>query len=111
MSLLFQPESRVSLGLILPARRHVLGRGFAGKEAPSIQDDVRFGKIYIRIDGDVDELEKLAKKFESKNAKVMGEIQTKPWGLRDLTVEDADGVSRIPQTSPTSDCGTTANEC
>lgn len=64
------------------------GRGF-----PDIPNDVQFGKVYIRIEGDDDELEKLAEKFKANKAKVLGDIQTKPWGLRDLTLEDFDGVS------------------
>ncbi|KUI67946.1 hypothetical protein VM1G_03108 [Cytospora mali] len=61
-------------------------RGF-----PDISNDVQFGKVYIRIDGDDDELEKLAEKLKASKAKVVGDIETKPWGLRDLTVEDPDG--------------------
>lgn len=69
------------------------GRGFAGRDVPPIENDVQFGKIYIRIDGDDDELEKLREKLLASKATVRGDIVTKPWGLRDLTVQDADGVS------------------
>lgn len=74
------------------------GRGFAGPGVPPIPDDAKFGKVYIRIDGADDELEKLEETFKASKAKVVGDIKTKPWGLRDLTVEDLDGVSdkRIP---------------
>lgn len=70
-----------------------LGRGFAGRDVPPVTKDVQFGKIYIRIDGDDDELEKLSETLLARKATVRGEIVTKPWGLRDLTVEDPDGVS------------------
>lgn len=70
-----------------------LGRGFAGRDVPPIPDDVQFGKTYIYIDGDYDELEKLSAKLIESKAKIQGEIVTKPWGLKDLTVEDLDGVS------------------
>lgn len=70
-------------------------RGF-----PDIENDVQFGKVYIRIDGDDDELEKLRDKLKEREAKVIGDIEVKPWGVRDLTIEDPDGVS----TSATS-CG------
>lgn len=69
------------------------GRGFAGRDVPPIENDVQFGKIYVLIDGDDDELEKLAEKLAAGKALVQGEIVTKPWGLRDLTVQDPDGVS------------------
>lgn len=65
----------------------------AGRGFPNIPNDVQFGKVYIRIDGDDDELEKLAEKFKANKAKVLGDVETKPWGLRDLTVEDLDSVS------------------
>lgn len=65
----------------------------AGRGFPNIPNDVQFGKVYIRIDGDDDELEKLAETFRANKAKVLGDIDTKPWGLRDLTVEDLDSVS------------------
>lgn len=52
--------------------------------------------MYIHIDGDDDELEKLRETLETNKAKIRGEIETKPWGLRDLTVEDPDGVSLSP---------------
>lgn len=64
------------------------GRGF-----PDVENDVQFGKVYIRIDGDGDELEKLRDTLKENKAKIRGEIETKPWGLRDLIVEDPDGVS------------------
>lgn len=64
------------------------GRGF-----PDIPEDVQFGKVYIRIEGDDDELEQLAEKLKANKANVLGGIETKPWGLKDLTVEDPDGVS------------------
>lgn len=54
---------------------------------------MKFGKVYIRIDGADDELEKLADTLKARKARVAGDIETKPWGLRDLTVEDPDGVS------------------
>lgn len=71
----------------------MVGRGFAGPGLPAIPDDAKFGKIYIRIDGEDDELERLEETLKASKAKVVGDIQTKPWGLRDLTVEDPDGVS------------------
>ncbi|KKY31257.1 hypothetical protein UCDDA912_g08753 [Diaporthe ampelina] len=61
-------------------------RGF-----PDVENDVQFGKVYIRIDGDDGELEKLRDTLKANRAKVRGDIETKPWGLRDLTVEDPDG--------------------
>ncbi|KAI7773974.1 hypothetical protein LA080_009496 [Diaporthe eres] len=61
-------------------------RGF-----PDVENDVQFGKVYIRIDGDDDELEKLRDTLKANEAKVRGDIETKPWGLRDLIVEDPDG--------------------
>lgn len=67
------------------------GRGFAGRRDPPIENDVQFAKIYIRIDGDDDELDKLRDKLLANKATVLGDIVTKPWGLRDLTVQDADG--------------------
>ena len=66
------------------------GRGF-----PDVENDVQFGKVYIRIDGDDGELEKLRDTLKANRAKIRGDIETKPWGLRDLTVEDPDGVSPI----------------
>lgn len=68
-----------------PVNIYLRRRGF-----PNIPNDVQFGKVYIRIDGDDDELEKLAEKFKANKAKVLGDVETKPWGLRDLTVEDLD---------------------
>ncbi|KAI3398728.1 hypothetical protein diail_8594 [Diaporthe ilicicola] len=61
-------------------------RGF-----PDIENDVQCGKVYIRIDGDDDELDKLRESLEQNKAKIIGDIEIKPWGLRDLTVEDPDG--------------------
>ncbi|POS73031.1 hypothetical protein DHEL01_v208572 [Diaporthe helianthi] len=61
-------------------------RGF-----PDVENDVQFGKVYIRLDGDDDELEKLRDTLKENKAKIMGDVQTKPWGLRDLTVVDPDG--------------------
>ncbi|KAK2607073.1 hypothetical protein N8I77_005780 [Diaporthe amygdali] len=61
-------------------------RGF-----PGIENDVQFGKVYIRIDGDDDELEKLRDTLKANKADIIGDIQTKPWGLRDLVVKDPDG--------------------
>lgn len=75
----------------------ISGRGFAGRDVPPIENDVQFGKVYIRIEGDDDELEKLSDKLRASKAKVQGDIVTKPWGLRDLTVEDADGVGDLMQ--------------
>lgn len=63
-------------------------RGF-----PDVENDVQFGKVYIRIEGDDDELEKLRDTLKANKAKIRGDIETKPWGLRDLVVEDPDGVS------------------
>lgn len=70
------------------SRREV--RGF-----PDVENDVQFGKVYIRIDGDDDELEKLRDTFKENKANIRGDIETKPWGLRDLTVVDPDGVSSV----------------
>lgn len=66
------------------------GRGF-----PGIENDVQFGKVYIRIDGDDDELEKLRDTLKANKADIIGDIETKPWGLRDLVVQDPDGVSAV----------------
>lgn len=74
---------------------HHEGRGF-----PDVENDVQFGKVYIHIDGDDDELEKLRATLETNKAKIRGGIETKPWGLRDLTVEDPDGVSLSPDYEP-----------
>lgn len=68
------------------------GRGF-----PDVENDVQFGKVYIRIDGDDDELEKLRDTLKANKAKIRCDIETKPWGLRDLVVEDPDGVSAVPR--------------
>lgn len=51
--------------------------------------------MYIRIDGDDDELEKLRDTLKANEANLRGDIETKPWGLRDLTVVDPDGVSFV----------------
>lgn len=53
--------------------------------------------MYIRIDGDDDELEKLRDTLKANEANIKGDIETKPWGLRDLIVEDPDGVSAVPR--------------
>ncbi|KAG8164293.1 hypothetical protein KVR01_006211 [Diaporthe batatas] len=61
-------------------------RGF-----PDVVNDVQFGKVYIRLEGDDDELEKLRDTLKENKARIKGDIETKPWGLRDLTVVDPDG--------------------
>lgn len=66
------------------------GRGF-----PDVENDVQFGKVYIRIDGDDDELEKLRDTLKKNKAQIRGEIENKPWGLKELTVVDPDGVSSV----------------
>ncbi|KAK7747841.1 hypothetical protein SLS53_001090 [Cytospora paraplurivora] len=70
-----------------PVNIYLRRRGF-----PDIPEDVQFGKVYIRLEGDEDELEKLAEKLKTNKANVVGDIVTKPWGLKDLTVEDPDGI-------------------
>lgn len=75
--------------LLMILSRHEV-RGF-----PDVENDVQFGKVYIRIDGDDDELEKLRDTFQENKANIRGDIETKPWGLRDLTVVDPDGVSSV----------------
>lgn len=62
---------------------------------PPIADDVKFGKVYIHIDGDEDELEKLAETLRARGANVVGEIETKPWGMKEFLTEDSDGVSHL----------------
>lgn len=64
-------------------------RGF-----PDVQDDRGPGKVYVRIEGVEDELERLCEKLRGEGVEVAAEISTKPWGLRDFTVLDLDRVSR-----------------
>jgi catechol 2,3-dioxygenase-like lactoylglutathione lyase family enzyme len=64
-------------------------RGF-----PDLPDDAAFGKVYIRLAGtESDELEKFLESVRGKGVKVRNEITTKPWGLKDFTIADLDGVS------------------
>lgn len=70
-----------------------LERGFAGPKVLPMVDDVKFGKVYIHIDGEDDELEKLAETLQARGVKVVGEVETKPWGMKELLTEDPDGVS------------------
>lgn len=51
-----------------------------------LEEDVQFGKIYVRIVGDEVELETLLESLKGKGAMVKDEISSKPWGLKDFTV-------------------------
>jgi uncharacterized glyoxalase superfamily protein PhnB len=54
------------------------------------------GKIYIRIESeDEADLQGLHDRLVEVGVSVLVKISTKPWGLRDFTVEDLDGVSAI----------------
>ncbi|KAK5084814.1 hypothetical protein LTR05_005893 [Lithohypha guttulata] len=61
-------------------------RGF-----PDLPEDTAFGKIYIRIEGEEDELSELLKKYRKGGAVVKNDMSVKPWGLRDFTIADSDG--------------------
>lgn len=63
-------------------------RGF-----PAIPDDVQSGKVYILIGGAPNELEVLHQTLLDRGAIVKGSVSVKPWGLKDLIVEDEDQVS------------------
>ena len=41
----------------------------------------------------MEELDTLFNGLEQKGAKIVDEITTKSWGLRDFTIQDLDGVS------------------
>lgn len=58
-------------------------------------DDVKFGKVYIHIDGEDDELERLAETLKARGVKVVEEVETKPWGVKELLIEDPDEVSNV----------------
>jgi catechol 2,3-dioxygenase-like lactoylglutathione lyase family enzyme len=71
-----------------PVNVYLRRRGF-----PDVENDNGPGKVYIRVEGEEDELEKLFEKLKGSEVGVRAEISTKPWGLRDFTVSDIDGVS------------------
>jgi len=62
-------------------------RGF-----PDLSEDAAFGKIYIRMGGEANELDELLEKYRKLGAVVRNEMSVKPWGLKDFTVADPDGV-------------------
>jgi catechol 2,3-dioxygenase-like lactoylglutathione lyase family enzyme len=70
-----------------PVNVYLRKRGF-----PDVENDTGPGKIYIRVEGAEDELEKVFDKLNGKQIEVAAQISTKPWGLRDFTVRDIDGV-------------------
>lgn len=72
-----------------------LERGFAGPRVPPMIDDVKFSKVYIHIDGEDDELERLAETLKARGVKVVEEVETKPWGVKELLIEDPDEVSNV----------------
>ena len=71
-----------------PVNIYLRRRGF-----PDVEDDKGPAKIYIRCDGEENDLKELFQSFVMEGVSVTAGISTKPWGLRDFTVEDLDGVS------------------
>lgn len=67
----------------------------AGRGFPDMGDhDVKFSKIYIRLDDGEGELESLLENLRAKNVTITSDVSEKPWGLKDFTVMDPDTVRR-----------------